>query len=224
MGLPMRTINLCWALILLAALGWVSSMAQPGSGQAQTSKKPAAATGNQPGVWHHFGDTPAPAAPGENASRPFPNGNRLAAMERQLWVMVNHDRLDPANASETKGGHAQALRWNERLAEVARAHSRDMMDQNFFDHVDPHGKTPEARIDAAGIPWKAMGENIATNGKGAGDAEAAFMNEPRYQHNHRANILNPDYTEVGIGIVQDRRGRYYITQDFVGNPSTPKSR
>ena len=224
MGSPMRTIKLCGALVLLAALMWVSSMAYPGLGQAQTSSKTAPATGNQPGVWHHFGDTPAAPAPGKNAPWPIAGNNRMAAMERQLWVMVNHDRLDPANASETKGGRAQALRWNERLAEVARAHSRDMMDRNFFDHVDPHGKTPEARIDAAGIPWKAMGENIATNGKGAGDAESAFMNEPRFQQNHRANILNPDYTEIGIGIVQDRRGRYYITQDFVGNPSSSKTK
>ncbi|HLY61825.1 MAG TPA: CAP domain-containing protein [Terriglobia bacterium] len=220
----MRTIKLCGAFVLLAFLGWVSGIAYPGSGQAQTSSKPAPATGNQPGVWHHFGDTPAPAAPGKNTPWPIGSANRLAGMERQLWVMVNHDRLDPANASEIKGGRAGALRWNEKLAEVARAHSRDMMDQKFFDHVDPRGKTPEARIDAAGIPWRAMGENIATNGKGAGDAEAAFMNEPHNKPNHRANILNPDFTEVGIGIVQDQRGRYYITQDFVGMPSAPKTK
>jgi uncharacterized protein YkwD len=99
-----------------------------------------------------------------------------------------------------------------------------MMERGFFDHVDPQGKTPEERFDAAGIPWKAMGENIATNGSGARDAEAAFMNEPRYQHNHRANILNPDFTEVGVGIVQDRRGRYYITQDFIGIPPASKTK
>lgn len=145
-------------------------------------------------------------------------------MERQLLAMVNEDRLNPANEAETKGGRAQPLRWNEKLAEVARAHSRDMMEQNFFDHVDPQGKTPAARINAASIPWRALGENIATNGNGARDAEDAFMNEPRFQHNHRANILNPEYTDVGIGIVQDRRGRYYITQDFVATPPATKTK
>lgn len=195
---------------------------------------------SQSGVWHHFGEdngspnvSPRVPAPRQNMGgsrvvqsvpRPNPSNYRLSELEKQMWTLVNQDRLDPANSAETKGGHAQPLRWNERLAEVARAHSRDMMEQNFFDHVDRQGKTPQARINAAGIPWQALGENIATNGGGTGDAESAFMDEPRFQHNHRANILNTGYTDVGIGIVQDRRGRYYITQDFVGAPSATRAK
>jgi uncharacterized protein YkwD len=184
------------------------------------------AESDSPGAWHHFGPpskTPA-AVPAENASRADVSSSRLAGMERELWVMVNHDRQDPANSPEIKGGHARPLKWNEKLAAVARAHSLDMMEHGYFDHVDPQGKTPEARIDAAGIPWKAMGENIAINGNGDRDAEDTFMHEPRFQHNHRANILNPEFTDVGIGIVQDKHGRYFITQDFVGNPPSSKTR
>jgi uncharacterized protein YkwD len=139
--------------------------------------------------------------------------NRMADLERQMWALVNRDRLDPATFAET-GGRAQPLRWNEKLAAVARAHSRDMLEQRYFDHVDREGRTPAARIDAAGIPWRALGENIAVNGTVPG-AEAAFMNEPRFQKNHRANILNEKYTDVGIGIVQGPNGSLYITQDFV---------
>jgi uncharacterized protein YkwD len=62
-----------------------------------------------------------------------------------------------------------------------------------------------------------LGENIAIYGTVLG-AEAAFMNEPRFQHNHRANILNANYTDVGIGIVQGANGSIYITQDFVALP------
>lgn len=40
------------------------------------------------------------------------------------------------------------------------------------------------------------------------------MNEPKFQHNHRGNILNPNYTHVGIGIVKAPDGYLYITQDF----------
>jgi uncharacterized protein YkwD len=215
----------------------VKSKAWRSFGEKKNDKRTVAA--NQSGVWHHFGeDGPAPnmsprkSAPTESSSGgrivqsvPPPNTstNRLAGVERELWLMVNHDRLDPANSAETKGGRARPLEWNEKLAEVARAHSRDMMEQGFFDHVDPAGRTPQSRIDAAGIHWRAMGENIATNGRGARDAEDAFMNEPSFEHNHRANILNPEFTEVGIGIVQDRRGRYYITQDFVGTPPAVKT-
>jgi uncharacterized protein YkwD len=40
------------------------------------------------------------------------------------------------------------------------------------------------------------------------------MNEPRFQPNHRANILNPDYTHVGVGIAKGADGMFYITQEF----------
>lgn len=175
---------------------------------------------SQSGVWYRFGKDSTTQQVGPRVSTPTQNLNSgpTSDLERQMWALVNQDRLDPANAAETRGGHAQPLRWNQRLAEVARAHSRDMMEQGFFDHVDPQGRTPAARIKAAGIPWRALGENIATNGGGAEAAEAAFMNEPRFQKNHRSNILNTKYSDVGIGIVQDRRGRYYITQDFVAVP------
>lgn len=219
----MTSNHSCRAIVLLAAFPAISAVSFPGPAQGQTSTPTAAP--NQTGAWHHFGPRAhgTTATPGKSNLPPKTNP-RLTEMERALWAMVNHDRLDPANSRETSGGRARALHWNERLAEVARAHSRDMMEQNFFDHVDRQGKTPAARITAAGIPWRELGENIATNGGGAGEAEADFMHEPRFQHNHRANILNPKYTEVGIGIVQDRRGRYYITQDFVGTPSVTKTR
>jgi uncharacterized protein YkwD len=171
-----------------------------------------------PGVWHAFGPnhgTPK-VGPSETASQPNFGANRMADLERQMWALVNHERLDPKTSAET-GGRAQPLRWNENLAAVARAHSRDMLEQGFFSHVDPEGRTASARINAAGIPWQALGENIAIDVTVPG-AEAAFMNEPRFQHNHRANILNAKYTDVGIGIVQGPDGSLYITQDFVAIP------
>ena len=133
-----------------------------------------------------------------------------------MWALLNRDRLDPSTSTET-GGRAQPLRWNEKLAAVARAHSLDMIEQRYFDHVDREGRTLAARINAAGIPWRALGENIAINGTLPG-AEAAFMNEPRFQNNHRGNILNANYTDVGIGIVQGPNGSLYITQDFAAIP------
>jgi len=176
---------------------------------------------SQPGVWHPFGPnygTPK-VGPGETAPRQNFGANRMADLERQMWALVNHERLAPETSAET-GGRAQPLRWNENLAAVARAHSRDMLGQGFFDHVDPDGRTLSTRINAAGIPWRAAGENIAIYTTVLG-AEGAFMNEPRFQHNHRANILNANYTDVGIGIVQGPDGSLYITQDFVAIPPRP---
>ena len=140
----------------------------------------------------------------------------MARLERQMWVLVNNDRSNPEAFAETDG-RAQPLKWNESLAAVARAHSRNMLEQRFFDHVDPEGRTLSTRINDAGIPWQAAGENIAIYETVVG-AEAAFMNEPRFRHNHRANILNTEYTDAGIGIVPGPDGSLYITQDFVATP------
>jgi len=173
---------------------------------------------SHPGEWRHFGPNHgAPqVVPAESDPRQTSGTNRMADLEKQMWALVNRDRRDPANSAET-AGRAPPLRWNEKLAAVARAHSRDMIEQRFFDHVDREGRTLSARINAAGIPWRALGENIAINGTVPG-AEAAFMGEPRFQKNHRGNILNANYTDVGIGIVQGPKGSLYITQDFAAIP------
>jgi uncharacterized protein YkwD len=138
-----------------------------------------------------------------------------------MWALVNRNRLDPATFAETRG-RAQPLKWNDKLAAVARTHSRKMIKQQFFNHIDPDGKTPSARINEAGIRWRAYGENIAMNDTVRG-AQAAFMFEPRFQNNHRGNILNPIYTEVGIGIAQGPDGSLYITQDFVAVPANSRT-
>jgi uncharacterized protein YkwD len=141
-------------------------------------------------------------------------GTDLDAWARQMAELVNRDRADPANARETRG-QAQPLKWNERLAAAARAHCRDMIARGYFGHTDPDGVTPAMRVTAAGVIWQAQGENIAEH-YGIEQAERAFMDEPAFQHNHRGNILNPRFTEVGIGVIRGPNGLYYITQEFVG--------
>ena len=231
----MKAIALCRSAVVFAGFLWAATIAGAGPDQAQTSSKPDAATPpqaegqaaqNRPkkkpdksDAWHHFGESDGASVAGQSHPGVWHRfgPNRLADLERQMWALVNRDRLDPATSAET-GGRAQPLRWNEELAAVARAHSRNMLEQRFFDHVDLEGRTLSARMKAAGIPWRALGENIAINGTVPG-AEAAFMNEPRFQNNHRANILNANYTDVGIGIVQGPNGSFYITQDFLAIPA-----
>jgi uncharacterized protein YkwD len=137
----------------------------------------------------------------------------LSELEQKMYAMVNGDRADPTTQAET-GGRAQPLRWNPQLAAVALAHSENMLRERFFNHVDPEGRTPARRVTTAGIKWHECGENIAI-ADSVSTAENAFMNEPRFQHNHRANILNARYTDVGIGIVRGADGQYYITQEFI---------
>ena len=77
-----------------------------------------------------------------------------------MYELVNRDRTDPANTPETNG-RAFPVRWNDQLAAVARAHSLDMLNQGYFAHEDPQGRNVAGRVEAAGIAWQALGENIA---------------------------------------------------------------
>lgn len=233
----MKAIPHSWLRVFVAGFMWSASLSCVSSDQTQTPAKPDIArpsekkvltprntTEKKPGksgAQPHFGPsvhTPKMAVPKRTSPLQSSSVNPLSDLEKQMWALVNRDRADRMNFAET-GGRAQPLRWNEDLARVARAHSRHMLEQQFIAHVDLEGRTPSARITAAGIPWQATGENIALN-PSIRDAEAGFMAEARFQKNHRATILHEKFTDIGIGIAQGPDGNLYITQDFVSIPAS----
>jgi uncharacterized protein YkwD len=134
-------------------------------------------------------------------------------LETQMWEMINRDRTAPTQAPETKG-RARPLAWDARLAAVARAHSEEMARSGVFSHASSDGSLPSRRVSMAGVQWLSTGENIA-KADDVVQAEELFMNEPKFERNHRGNILNPNYTHVGIGIARGQDGSLYITQEFV---------
>lgn len=140
----------------------------------------------------------------------------IGSREKQMLELINAARIDPANNAET-GGRAQPLKWDPKLAQAAIAHSQDMAGQHYFSHIDPNGQSPVERIYQTGVRWVALGENIAKN-PSAARAEETFMSEPRFQRNHRANILESKFNCVGIGIVRGPDGLFYVTQDFAEEP------
>src|SRR5487761_559135 len=135
-----------------------------------------------------------------------------AALARRMWRLVNAGRGAPRSRSET-GGRARPLRGNPRVARVALAHAAYMRRHNELTHLGPHGWNPGQRLRHAGLRWRAYGENVAL-ANGIRDAMQLFMHEPPFQPNHRANILNPEFTEIGIGIVRAPHAQVYISQDF----------
>jgi uncharacterized protein YkwD len=129
-----------------------------------------------------------------------------------MWQLINQDRSAPSCLDETKG-RAHPLQWDARLAAAARAHSLEMANNGSFSHQGADGNPPGERISRLGVQWRASGENIAKY-PDVTEAEAAFMDEPKFQPNHRANILNSAFTHVGVGIAKGPDGMLYITQEF----------
>jgi uncharacterized protein YkwD len=156
--------------------------------------------------WSHFsgyGAANSPARPGQG-------------LEALALDLINRDRGAQDSLQETKG-LARPLQWDARLAAVARAHSEEMARNGYFSHESLDGKAPSQRLSIAGIRWRAMGENIAMV-TDVVQAETSFMNEPKFVPNHRKNILNVDFTHVGIGIAKGPDGMIYVTQDFAQLP------
>lgn len=110
------------------------------------------------------------------------------------------------------------LSWNEDMAGMADWLSSDMAANNYIskDHVDSNGQTPGDRIRALGIPWKYVGEN--TNAGQMDPFSAANSWYISRKDLHRDNLLNPNYTGIGIAYAYGENTVYkiYGTQEFIG--------
>jgi uncharacterized protein YkwD len=105
------------------------------------------------------------------------------------------------------------LEAHEGVAAVARAHSEDMRANNFIAHRSPTTGEPRERLVRAGITSGLVLENIG-RGYSAEEIHQGLLSSP----GHRAAILNPDVTHVGLGVVVDPgRGRdgFLVTEVFV---------
>lgn len=89
------------------------------------------------------------------------------------------------------------LEWNSAVADVARAHSQDMIDRGYFAHDNPDGKSPFQRLQDAGIDYSRAAENIAYGYPTAEAVLDGWLNSS----GHRRNIENCALTEHGVGLV-----------------------
>jgi uncharacterized protein YkwD len=128
-----------------------------------------------------------------------------AEAEQRMLELVNQDRADAG---------LPPLAWDERAAEVARGHSREMLATGDVAHVSQTTGNAADRVKAAGIKTAAVLENIA-RAYGVAEAEAGLMNSP----GHRANLMSKSVTHVGVGIVfgEEVAGRreMFVTQVFI---------
>ena len=125
----------------------------------------------------------------------------MSSEQRQALKLLNDDR---------KKRNLAPLQFNPQLANLAESYARDMIDRDFFSHRNPEGQSPFERMQEKQITFNYAGENIAFNDS-VYSAQQAFMHSPT----HKANILSPNYTQVGIGIVKSSTGRIYVVQEFI---------
>lgn len=124
--------------------------------------------------------------------------------EQEIVKLINADR---------RAVGLPALTWDDRVAAVARSHSEEMKDTQVVAHDSPRTGTGADRLRAAGIRTRSELENVG-RGHSVAAVHAAFMASP----SHRAAILSPVSTHVGIGIVYDQTDSdrvLYVTEMFI---------
>lgn len=122
--------------------------------------------------------------------------------EREVVRLVNVER-------QKRG--LPVLKMNWEVSRVARYKSTDMRDKNYFSHTSPTYGSPFSMLQAFGISFQAAGENIAAGQVSPQAVMTSWMNSS----GHRQNILNPLYTQIGVGLAQGGSYRFYWTQMFI---------
>jgi uncharacterized protein YkwD len=134
----------------------------------------------------------------------IPDGIDLSidtSAERQMFDLVNEERT---------GAGMTALIWDDRLVPVARAHSEEMFKLKYFSHQSPVAGTPFDRLKSAGITYQRAGENLAY-AQSVTIAHRGLMQS----EGHRENILRPEFTRIGIGVISGGPYGRMFTQVFI---------
>jgi uncharacterized protein YkwD len=122
-----------------------------------------------------------------------------SAEEQALFEATNRERAAQG---------LQPLQWDPILASAAREHAHVMVRENDLCHQCAGEPPLEERAAQAGARFASIAENIAL-APNPDEIHSAWMHSP----GHRKNILNPEFTALGIAVVSSRRGLFAV-QDF----------
>lgn len=148
-------------------------------------------------------EAPAPQQPVAEETEQTTEQNQsseLSQFEQEVVELTNQERA--------KQG-LSPLKIDTELSKVAREKSRDMASNGYFDHNSPSYGSPFDMMKQFGISYSTAGENIAKGQRTPEEVVNAWMNS----EGHRANIMNANFTHIGVGYVE--QGNHW-TQQFIG--------
>lgn len=134
-----------------------------------------------------------------------PSFAEATAAERRAFEVTNELR--------SRSGLAP-LEWDPELCIIARRHSRNMSDLDFFSHQTPEGLRLRDRARLAGIRYRVIAENIAYN-QGFEDPGAFAVERWTASPGHRANLLSTEFQSSAVGTFVASDGRVFLTQLFI---------
>lgn len=145
--------------------------------------------------------------PQQNQS-PTPNSNLSNQSNPTTPDAVAAQVIQLVNQERKKNG-LPALQSSASLNKMANMKAQDMLKNNYFSHTSPTYGSPFDMMHQLGITYSTAGENIAEGQTSAQQVMTDWMNSP----GHRANILNKNYTNIGVG---HSTSKNYWVQEFIG--------
>jgi len=139
--------------------------------------------------------------PGQVLQIPLVSSTVLS-YEQQVLSLCNQYRAQ-------QGLAPLSMSWE--LERMARIKAQDMRDAHYFDHTSPTYGSPFSMMKAFGIVYTYAGENIAAGQPSPKSVVVGWMNSP----GHRANILNKNYTQIGVGYASGGTYSTYWVQEFI---------
>ncbi|HBF8308781.1 TPA: sporulation protein [Clostridioides difficile] len=145
----------------------------------------------------------------DSTNKPDDNNNSGSTSEN--FSAYQKEVVDLVNIERAKAG-LNPLTLDSSISNVATKKSQDMIDNNYFSHNSPTYGSPFDMLKKFGISYKTAGENIAMGQKTPKEVVNAWMNS----EGHRKNIMNPNFSKIGVGVAQKSGSSIYWTQIFVG--------
>ena len=144
----------------------------------------------------------------------------LEPQSHLFGLIVANTLVDETNQNRVANGDA-ALTVSPLLEAAAQDKANDMVANNYFAHTSPSGLSPWYWFERVGYNFTSAGENLAVNFSDSQDVTNAWMNSPE----HRANILNGTFTQIGIATATgtyEGNSAVYVVELF-GTPASAMS-
>lgn len=151
------------------------------------------------------------------------NADLNSQIDSSLQQIITQKIFEKTNAIRTSRGLSE-LAQNDDMDQLAQLHSNNMVEYNFYSHVDHQGKSPSQRADDLNFEWRRIAENIAQvpwfeNVDGCGDTKSAesisecVVEGWRNSPGHYANMIG-EFDQLGVGVAFTNDSIAYFTQVF----------
>ncbi len=199
-------LGAAWIAATLAACG--------GGGDASTDPAAAGDTTAQAGTGtpaaaaaSPAAASPAPAAP--SATEPAPSQAPTAekSFPDRVIEALNAARAVPRSCGGTAFPAAGPLKWQAQTEQAALAQAQYLQQNNLFTHAGANGSSVGDRVTATGYAWQAVGENLAAGYADFAAVLQGWIDSP----GHCVNVMNGNFVDVGVVVVQGTSSNTYRT-------------